>query len=85
MCKAGDLRDLSFLIAILPLTKSNGSVGILKKKSKFFHLKFSKIEIFQKFLPSKFRRRPLWKIFHNGGTVQDGGFSTFYRLKSTNK
>jgi hypothetical protein len=31
----------------------------------------------------KFRRRPVWKIFKNGGTVQDGGFSTFYFKKIT--
>jgi hypothetical protein len=29
----------------------------------------------------KFSRRAFWKIFINGGTVQDGGFSTFYFQK----
>jgi hypothetical protein len=48
----------------------------------FFYLNILKSEIFQKVLPRfvvlKFCGRPFLKIFRNGGTIQDGGFLTFY-------
>jgi hypothetical protein len=64
-------------------------------KNLFFYIKYSKSEIFQKVLPSfvvvsstKNLWKTVWKIFRHGGTIQDGGFWTFFSKtlqKSMNK
>jgi hypothetical protein len=46
-------------------------VGFFKK---FFHVLYFQVVL-------KFCRRPFLKIFRIGGTIQDGGFLTFYFSK----